>query len=696
MSLDSSFFKPKSIAVVGVALDPSRLGSVIYNNLKDANYGGVLYPVNPRADVAGQLFDGKTILSSVAEIKEQIDLVIIVVGAKFCPKVVEDCAINKTKNISIIAAGFSEVGNHELEQEIAKKCVENNINLLGPNCLGHISTFDNLNASFADGFPDKGNVAFISQSGAYCSAMMDWAREKGIGFSHFISIGNKTLLGEDDLLDVIANDKNTTAFVFYLESLKDGKKFLKVLKRISKEKPVVILEPGKSAKAQAASLSHTGSLAPNYKVLEIALQRSGVIQAYNTRELFGLLEILQKVKHKDFSGKFGIITNAGGVGVLTSDLCEENGLDLAKPTDETIAKLRAVLPPSTAFGNPIDVVGDAKADRYENALKILCESGEYRNILVLLTPQMVTDVKGTAETIVNISANFPNVNIFSSFIGGTRVRDGVEILKQNNLLCFEYPIDIVKLLGMLKSQMDFRDLKDISIETKKVPDKIANNIKEAKNNQLSSLPQETVNSIMDYYNIDYPKSGNFTDKTKALNFCKEVFPKPVVLKLSAPDALHKTEMKGIYLNVDNEQKFNEGWNGLFESINKFNLAGASVLIQEMIIGATETIIGINSDKNFGRVMVFGTGGIYTEIWKDTTLRILPTDDFDIMIKETKIGTILNGVRGEEAKAVKPLADTLKKIQQIVMEIPEIVSIDVNPALVTKDRAVVVDFKILLK
>ena len=202
--------------------------------------------------------------------------------------------------------------------------------------------------------------------------------------------------------------------------------------------------------------------------------------------------------------------------------------------------------------------------------------------------------------------------------------------------------------------------------------------------------------IMDHYGIDYPKSGNFTDKAQALEFCKKLFPKPVVLKLSAPDALHKTEMKGIYLNVDDEAKFNEGWEGLYASINKFNLKGASILIQEMITKATETIIGVNSDKNFGRVMVFGTGGIYTEIMKDTTLRILPANDFDEMIKETKVGIILNGVRGEEAKAVKPLADTLAKIQQVVLEIPEITAIDANPALITKDRAVVVDFKMLLK
>ena len=693
MSLDS-FFNPQSVAVVGVSNDPSKLGAVVFNNLIDAGYEGNLYAINPKC--AGTQLYGKDCYASVRDLPEAIDLVVVVVPAKFTMPVIDDAIANKAKNISIITAGFGEVGNHELEDTIAQKCAENGINLLGPNCLGHISTFDKVNASFADGFPSQGNVAFISQSGAYCSALMDWARENGIGFSHFISIGNKALLAEDRLLAALKDDKNTTAFVFYLESLKNGKEFLRVLKEVSKTKPVVIMEPGKSQKAQAASLSHTGSLAPNYRVLEIALKGSGVIQAYTTRELFSLLEILQYTHHHEFDGSVAILTNAGGVGVLSSDLCEDNGLDLARPSEKTIETLRAALPAEASLGNPIDVIGDARADRYETALKILCESGEYKNILVLLTPQMVTDATGTAEAIVRIAPQYKNVNIFVVFVGGVKVKEGREILNKAHILNYEYPIDIIRSLGLLKAQMAYRGAKTITVETNEVPTAIKEAVASAKAEGLASLPQNVVNMIMDHYGIDYPKSGNYTDKAEAYAFCQKIFPSPVVLKLSAPDALHKTEMKGIYLNVHDEATFNEAWDGLNGSIEKFQLKGASVLIQEMIVKATETIIGVNSDKNFGRIMVFGTGGIYTEVMKDTTLRILPAEDFDAMIKETKVGTILNGVRGEEPKAVGPLAETLKKVQQVVLEIPEITSIDANPALVTKDRAVVVDFKMLLK
>ncbi|MBR2141297.1 MAG: acetate--CoA ligase family protein [Rickettsiales bacterium] len=689
-----SFFNPKSVAVIGVSANPSKLGAVVFNNLLDAKFNGKLYPINPKN--AGQELYGKMCYGSIKDVPEAVDLAVIVVPAKFTMAAIDDCIVNKTKNISIITAGFGEVGNHELEDEIAKKCKENNIGLLGPNCLGHISTFTNLNASFADGFPQKGNVAFISQSGAYCSAMLDWARGKGIGFSHFISIGNKAQLSEKELLEAINEDKNTTAFVFYLEGLKHGQEFLKTAREVVKTKPIVILEPGKSAKAQAASLSHTGSLAPNYRVMESALEKNGIVQAYTTGEMFGLLEILQYSNHKDFGGKLAIVTNAGGVGVVTSDSCEKYGLDLAVPSDATKEKLQSVLTAEASVKNPIDVVGDARADRYENALKVICESKEYKNVLVLLTPQMVTEPKETAEVIVKIAREYKDVNIFTAFIGGKKVAEGTEILAQNHIVNFDDSDMAANLLGKLKKQAEEKNKTTATVKTKEASAEIKNLVKEAIDQGLASLPQTTVNKIMEYYGLDFPKSGNFTDKAEALKFCKALFPKAVVLKLSAPDALHKTEMKGIYLNVNDEAKFEEGWEGLWASINKFNLKGASVLIQEMITKSTEVIVGVNTDKTFGRVMIFGTGGIYTEVMKDTSLRVLPTGEFDEMIKETKVGTILNGVRGEAPKAVKPLADTLAKIQQLVIALPEIKSIDANPILVTDDRAVVVDFKMILK
>ncbi len=688
-----SFFNPKSVAVVGVSADPKKLGSLLFNNLINAKFSGKLYPINTR--VGGQELYGHTSFKNVREIKEPLDLAIFVVAAKFCSSVVDDCIANGTKNISIIAAGFSEIGNNALENEIAEKCQKNNINLLGPNCLGHISTFSNLNASFADGYPSKGNVAFISQSGAYCCAMLDWAEKKKIGFSHFISIGNKASLGEEKLLSVLKDDVNTKFFTFYLENLKNGKEFLKTLNEVTKTKPCIILEPGKSQKAKDASLSHTGSLAPNYKILEMALKNSGAIQARNTRELFGLIETLVYSHHHQFEGSVVILTNGGGVGVLSSDLCEDNGLTMEKPNEATIEKLKKILPPMSSFNNPVDVLGDAKADRYENSLRILCESGQYKNIIVLLTPQLGTDAKGTAEAIVKLYSEFPKINIFTSFIGGNRVQVGIDILKANNIINFDFPADCIQLLGLLHKQMKKTE-KIVEIKSGEISKEIKNRIIQFKKDGLLSLPQDTVNMIMDYYKIDHPKSGNYTDKEKALSFCKSIFPSPVVMKLSSPDALHKTEMKGIFLDIKDEKQFNSAWDNLNESIKNNKLLNASVLIQEMIFKSTEAIIGLNTDKNFGKIMVFGTGGIYTEVMEDISVRILPTHEFEGMINETKIGKILKGVRGEEPKALKEVIDTLNIVQQIAFDLPEINSIDINPILITNKRAVVADFKILLK
>ena len=308
---------------------------------------------------------------------------------------------------------------------------------------------------------------------------------------------------------------------------------------------------------------------------------------------------------------------------------------------------------------------------------------------------MVTDTNGTTDAIIRVSKEFNDVNIFSVFVGGEKVRQGLNTLAKNKMLCYNYPTDIVRLLGLLKKQMVYKGQKNVEAPHDTLPSDLKKEVDEAVAAGLASIPQTIVNKIMDFFKVDYPKSGNFVDKDKALKFCKTLFPNAVVLKLSAPDALHKTEMKGIYLNINNEEKFEEAWEGLWASIKKFKLKGASVLIQEMITKATEVIIGVNYDKTFGNVMIFGTGGIYTEVMKDTSLRILPTKDFSEMIKETKVGRILNGVRGEAPKAVGELADTMEKIQRIIFAIPEIKSIDINPILVIDKRAVVVDFKMIL-
>ncbi len=691
MSL-SSFFNPQSLAVVGVSEENTKLGSVIFQNIIEANFSGQLYGVNPK--LAGQKKQGYDCFSSIAEIPVELDMVVIVVPGKFVEAVVDDCVENKSKNVVIISAGFSEIGNVDLEQSMEKKCKDNGINLLGPNCLGTIFPYSGLNASFADGYPEKGKICFVSQSGAFCTAMLDWAAEKEIGFSHFISLGNKSDVSEVEILEHLADDDNVEIFAFYLESLSNGKRFLDLIKKISPKKPIIILEPGKSEKAAEAASSHTGSLAPNSRILEMAYQQSGAIQVFSMRAMFGLLETLTFNPHKNIGKNLAVITNAGGVGVLTTDLTESAHLKLAQFEEKTLNQLAQSLPLEANTKNPVDIIGDAKADRYRTALEIVIKDDSVDQILVLLTPQRTTEVEETAKVIGEINQK-TDKNIVASFIGGTRTHLGLPILAQYNIPHFEFPVDATKVLGLLNvNHQDKANQKTPVLESKRNKT-IVKEILKAKSQDFPSLPQDLVNQILESYDFDFPKNCGYNDKDLGLECAQRFFPNPVVMKISAPGALHKTDVKGVILNVDTEEKFQEAWKALQHSIKVAQFKEAHIQVQEQVPQGTEVIMGVTKDPNFGHTMLFGSGGIYTEVYRDTAVRVLPCENLDAMIDETRIGKILKGVRGESPKAIEPLIEVMKKMQQLVLDYPEIVSIDANPVMVTDDRAVCVDFKILI-
>ena len=688
-----SFFVPNSLAVVGVSENLDKLGSVIFKNIIDADFKGVLYGVNPK--LSGQTLLNKPCLGSLNNVAEALDMVVIVVPGKYAEGVVDDCVSNGTKNIIIISAGFGEVGEVELEKRIAQKCFENGINLLGPNCLGAIIPSAHLNASFADGFPKLGKICFASQSGAFCTAMLDWATQKNIGFSHLISLGNKAGISEVDLLEHLADDPEVEIFAFYLESLAQGEKFLELIKRVAPHKPVIILEPGRSVKAAAASSSHTGSLAPNYKILEMAYEQAGAIQAFSMRAMFGLIEVLTHCQGKNFGRNIAVLTNAGGVGVMATDAIEEHNLNLTSFTDRTIEKLDAVLPAEANTHNPVDIIGDAKADRYEAALKILVEDEKVDQILVLLTPQRTTEVKRTAEIVGKI-AQTSHKNIVASFVGGARSSEGIPVFEKFGVPHFEFPVDATRVLSLLANRTKLEHGTSPIMHLNFEPDhQIRAWLEEAKIKGWPSLPQNQVNYILEKYGFDFPHNCGFSDYDEALKCASEMFPGNVVLKISAPAALHKTDVQGVVLNVNNPDKFRSAWDALTNSIEIAGYQDAHIQVQEQIPQGTEVIMGLTRDPNFGPVMLFGTGGIYTEVYKDTTVRVLPTHDFPQMIAETKIGEILHGVRGEKPKAVEPLIEVMQKLQRLVLDYPDITSIDINPVMVTETRAVCVDFKILV-
>ena len=413
------------------------------------------------------------------------------------------------------------------------------------------------------------------------------------------------------------------------------------------------------------------------------------------RAMFGLLEILTHAPHKNYGRNIAVLTNAGGVGVMATDAIEEHRLNLTEFTAETITNLQAVLPAEANTYNPVDIIGDARADRYEAALKELVKDDQVDQILVLLTPQRTTEVKQTAEIVSKI-AKTTNKNIVASFIGGARSSEGIPVFENHQLPHFEFPIDATRVLELLANRKELVEGTAPVTHLNFDPDtKINQWIKEAKAKNWPSLPQTQVNYILERYGFDFPKNCGFSSYDDGLACAQNIFPAATVLKISAPDALHKTDVQGVILNVDDETKFKAAWEALTHSIEVAGYSDAHIQVQEQIPQGAEVILGITRDQNFGPVMLFGSGGIYTEVFKDTTVRVLPTHDFADMVNETKIGEILHGVRGEKPKAVEPLLDVMQKLQRLVLDYPEILSVDINPVMVTEDRAVCVDFKILV-
>ncbi len=685
-----SFFSPQNIAVVGVSESEEKLGTIILKNIQEGEFKGEIWAVNPK--YAGAKIFNTPCVGRVHEIHKALDLVVIVVPAKYVSDVIDDCVWNKTKNVIVISAGFSEVGEFALEKEIIEKCQKNKINLLGPNCLGAVFPHAGVNASFSDGFPALGDIAFISQSGAFCTAILDWAAQKGIGFSHFISLGNKAGLSEIEFLEALADDPKVKIFALYLESLRDGKKLLDLLCKITLKKPVVILEPGKSEKAKTAMTSHTGAMTPDFQVAKSAFRSSGAIQVESMRDMFGVLELLQFAEEKKHDSRIAILTNAGGVGVMTTDLLKENNLELATVAPKTISQLQKSLPAEANLKNPIDIIGDADAQRYERALEVLLGDKNIDQILVLLTPQRTTEIEKTATLLVRYSRR-TDKNIVASFVGGEQVSFGKTLLEAGKVPVFDFPSDALRVMGEVVNYKTHRACaKKPKLSRVKTLEQFFNLAKKEKTKVLSP---EAVDHILFHYGFDVPRSEVFLDQKKALKFVETIFPEKVVLKIISPQALHKTEMKGVFLNIDSIDKFEHAWESLEKSIQIYGLKNAQIQVQEQIEKGVEIILGINTDPNFGKVMLFGSGGIYTEICADTALRVLPVSSFQKMIEATKISRILDGARDGKPKAIKELLKTMKKLQQLALDFPEIDSIDMNPVMVTEDRAVVVDFKVII-
>lgn len=689
-------FNPGSVAIVGASDRVGSVGNAITRNLLDLGYVGEVYLVNPKYQ---ELLERKC-YSSLSEIEAEIDLAIIVIPSAFVNETIAKAT--KVKNFIVISAGFSEIGkggkNRELE--LAKLAKENDLNILGPNCLGLISPKIKLNASFASGLPEEGGVSFVSQSGALVVAMLDMASKEQIRFSQIISTGNEMQLDEIELIKYLADDEETKVIALYLEGIKDGQKFIQIAREVSAKKPIVVLKAGRGEKAQKAIASHTGSLAGNDEIMETAFHKAGVMRAQNLEDFFILIKLLSNFKN-NVGKDCAIVTNAGGPGVLTTDAFNKKTIQLKEFSQETKDKLRLFLPPESSVENPIDLLGDADVDRYRKTLDVL-DKEETENILCLMTAQGQTPTEEIAQVVVDFY-NKSQKNILPIFIGGEKIDKALEILRKNKIPNFNFPQKAVDALNQMivgneKNISKNKDEISSSNFFKNIFKKKNDNsiVAEAKNKNKKALLFGEAASLMKQYSIPTIKylniiSGDDVEQILSGNLKEIEF--PVVLKVDSETVLHKTDKQGLILNIDNEEELAKHISEMQASFPQENL-----IVQPMLSTESELILGLKRDVIFGPVIVFGLGGIYTEVFKMIDFMLLPLskDEIKKTVLESKVGFLFKETRGKKVGNIDEMTELIFNFARLVKEQEEIREIDINPLLITKEgKLVAVDVKVIL-
>ena len=709
----SFFFNPESISIIGASEKEGKVGNTVLNNIINSGYNGKIYPINPRADEIREL----NCFRSVLDVPGNIDIAIFVIPSKFVNGAAEECGKKGVKGLIIISAGFREIGGEGVEREeklieISKKY---NMRVLGPNCLGFIGL--TYNGSFAADTPKKGGIAMISQSGAMLTGMLDYSMTQTFGFSCNISLGNKADLGAVDFIEYLADDNDTKVILCYLESIKDGKRFLEVLPEATRKKPIVILKSGVSEAGARAASSHTGALAGADIAYDLTFEKCGVIRAKTIEDLFDYGEVFlyQPVPKKN---SFAIITNAGGPGIVATDAFEREGLKFAGFSESILHTLRAKLPLEAAIFNPIDIVGDAEPDRYEFTIKSVfgLNPGQDLNesttegALIILTPQKTTNPSQVARLIHDISSNYlQDKPIVCSFIGGKNISEGRQYLKQNFIPCYHFPDRAAHSLKTLIKRREY--LNSTSLNKLKLPSFKVNDtrVKEifanVRDDDRTVLLSYETSEVFDCYGIKSPKSRLAQTPKQAMTLQSEIGKS--VMKIVSPHIIHKTDVGGILLNIETEQDAFEAYIQIVNNAKKFgpqNVKIYGVEVQEMIDfklqeKINEIIIGMSQDPGFGPILMFGTGGIYANFMKDVSFALdykYTREDAKRQIENTKIFSLLQGVRGEPSSDIEVIIEVMLRLSQLVIDFPEIVELDINPLLAFVKGYSAVDIKITIK
>ncbi|MGZ8878942.1 MAG: acetate--CoA ligase family protein [Halobacteriota archaeon] len=686
------FFYPKSIAVIGAARESGKVGYSVLKNLIDANYHGELVPVNPNADeVLG--------LKAYPKVKK-VDLAIIVVPASVVPSVLEDSARVGVRASIIISAGFRESGPQGaiLETQIREIAKGHSIRIIGPNCLGIISTGANMNASFASEYPSKGNISLISQSGAICTSFLDWSANESLGFDKLVSVGNKADVAEAELLEYIAHDPSTNVVALYIEGIDNGREFMRVAKEVSRMTPLVVLKAGRTDVGAKAASSHTGALAGSDTAYDAAFKQSGIIRVNSIDELFDTVKAFSRCPIPKSSG-MAIITNAGGLGVLASDAAVELKVPLANFTRETIIALRSALTRESNIYNPVDILGDAKPQRYVDTLKTVLADQNVGLVIVLLTPQAMTEPIETAG-LLNKLALQSSKPILTSFLGGKELTKSRDKLKKGKIANFTSPETAVRAASNL---IRFREIAT-SEEVESMPPRGAGQksgallqIQRVQAEGRTSLTEEEGMNVLRAYGIRTPKDKIVTSRENVIRAAREIG-YPVVLKVNSTDISHKTDVGGVITGISTDKAANNAFDQIYANINKRMPQALieGVAVQEMVQGV-EVIIGVTRDPQFGPFVTFGLGGVYVEVLRDVSHRLAPITlaEAKKMISEIKSYPILLGTRGRKALDIDAIARTLVCVSRISQDFKEIQEIEINPLMVQEAGCIAVDALVVI-
>ncbi|KAB8142400.1 acetate--CoA ligase [Chloroflexia bacterium SDU3-3] len=693
-----AIFAPQSVAIIGASPDQTKLGNRVLRNVLDNGYKGRIYPIHPTAaEVAGL-----PAFASIDAVPEAVDLAVIVIPPQHVLAAAELCGQKGVKGLVVITAGFKEVGGQgkELERKLIEIVQKYNMRMVGPNCLGIIDTTTPINASFAPMMPIAGEIAFMSQSGAICSAILDWSKQEGIGFSRFVSLGNKGDVDEVSLLEEWGNEADNKVILAYLEGINNGPAFIETARRVTKETPVIAIKSGTTEAGTRAISSHTGSLAGSERAYEAAFTQSGILRARSMEELFdfALAFAYQPLTAGD---RVAIVTNAGGPGIIATDAIERSGLKLTSFTPETIERLRKSLPDMASVFNPIDVIGDARADRYEIALRAALADPNVDAVLVLFTPQAGSEAEETAKVIARLSAGQPKP-VVTSYMGAVSLGPALELLNKHKIPNYAFPERAVSALRAMADQRKWSNRAAGSYASFEVDkDRVRALFKKVRESGRVELGEIEAREVMEAYGMRLPQSRLARSPEEAAQIASEIgF--PVVMKISSPDILHKSDIGGVKVGVSSPSEARDAYELIEYRARKFSRDATiwGVLVQEMVPKGREMLVGVNRDPQFGPLVLVGLGGIYVEVLKDTAARLAPIsrEESSEMIRELRSFALLKGVRGDMPADLAAAEETVLRVSQLVTDFPEIVEMDINPLVVHNQGsgATVLDARIILQ